>query len=251
LKKVLLIHNIPNPYRIPLFNLLSNKLAELGYHLKIVFGDIGYKRRKWKINLDELEADYEILKNKKISYRSSTKSLFLYNGVIRLIRSEKPDIIILTGFSIATLKVCIYSLFNHKPLIVWSGSIVTKGRKEKPYKRLYRKILLGRISQFVAYGTKAKEYLINLGAKEKNISIAINTTQVDFFRDETKHIRESELINNKGNFIILSIGYITRLKRLDLILKALYRLKDLRQDFEFHIVGMGNIEMNWKDLLRN
>ncbi len=62
-KKILLITNIPNRYRIPLFNELNRQLKERDIKLKVVFGALGYDRRKWKIDMNECHFDYLNLHN--------------------------------------------------------------------------------------------------------------------------------------------------------------------------------------------
>ena len=47
-------------------------------------------------------------------------------------------------------------------------------------------ILVRRAKGFIAYGTKAKEYLSYLGAPEKKIHIAINTVDTHFFNEIAK-----------------------------------------------------------------
>jgi hypothetical protein len=46
MKKIVLITNIPNAYRIPLFNELSKQLLEENKELVVIFAAGGYDRRK-------------------------------------------------------------------------------------------------------------------------------------------------------------------------------------------------------------
>ena len=55
MKKVILITNIPNPYRVPLFNELANRHQSLDLKLKIVFANNTYKRRLFKLNEEETQ----------------------------------------------------------------------------------------------------------------------------------------------------------------------------------------------------
>ena len=106
MKKVLFITNIPNPYRIPLFNEMSRQFLESGIHLKIIFGAEGYKRRYFKIDPAEIKYDFEILKDEAHTFsEDAEKSYFLYKGLGSLMNREKPDAVIVAGFSSATMKV--------------------------------------------------------------------------------------------------------------------------------------------------
>ena len=58
MKKVILITNIPNPYRVPLFNELANRHQSLDLKLKIVFANSTYKRRLFKLNEADFKFEY-------------------------------------------------------------------------------------------------------------------------------------------------------------------------------------------------
>jgi hypothetical protein len=47
---VLLVTNIPTPYRVPLFNELNRQLTKKGLKLKVIFGALGHAQWKWLID---------------------------------------------------------------------------------------------------------------------------------------------------------------------------------------------------------
>ena len=59
MKKILVITNIPNPYRIPLFAELSRQLKVEGMDLKVIFAAMGYKRRQYKIDLEKCGFEFD------------------------------------------------------------------------------------------------------------------------------------------------------------------------------------------------
>lgn len=238
-KKILIITNIPNPYRIPFFNELNRQLQKRGNELLIAFGAIGYKRRKWKFNLkEEAKFNYVFLKSKLISLFSDEKFLFTYGGLFNLINKFQPEIIIVTGFSVATFKLWLLSLIIRIKYVIWSGSINTKGRKDTFLRFVFRKVLIKKASGFIAYGSKAKEYLIKLGAEPEKIFISFNTTDIEYYKSQTEKIK-SNLINENKFKRLLYIGHLTKGKRIDLLLKVALELKKLRNDFIIDIVGDG------------
>lgn len=238
-KRVLIITNIPNPYRIPLFNLLSKELNRLGDKLLVAFGAKGYKRRKWQFNLEtEAQFDYKFLNSKLFRLGSDEKVLFTYGGLYKLIRDYKPDVTVVTGFSPATLKLFFISLIRKINYIIWSGSINTKGRSDSLLRKFYRKLLLRRAASFIAYGTLAKEYLLKLGAEPGKIFISFNTTDIDFYKRETER-KLQNLIRPDEIKHLLYIGHLSRGKRVDLLINIASELKILRNDFIIDIVGDG------------
>src|SRR5436190_9065593 len=104
MKKILVITNIPNPYRIPLFAELNRQLKKEGMELKVVFAAMGYKRRQYKIDLEKCGFDFEVLHSKVFTDEQNSEiTYFSYNGLWDLINREKPYRSIVTGFSFGTV----------------------------------------------------------------------------------------------------------------------------------------------------
>lgn len=236
--KILIITNIPTPYRIPLFNELASQLEKRQLKLKVIFGAMGYSRRKWEIDISACRFDYKILSSKKIQLLDQEKVIFTYDGLFKTIRREHPIVIFSAGFSFATTKLWLRSWLKKTPYIIWSGAINTSDRLNPRFRKIHRKLLIKRAIGFVAYGKKAKEYLISLGAAPEKISIAINTVDIDFFKNEIN--------SNKYNIskypvkCLLYVGNLTKGKRIDLILLVIKELSTHRKDFVLKLVGDGS-----------
>lgn len=246
-EKILLITNIPTPYRIPLFNELKEQLEREGLGLKVIFGALGYPRRKWAVDMSQCKFEYEVLPSKNLRYSDPEKSSFTYSGLYRVISKENPSVIITNAFSIATTKLWLRSWFKKPDYIIWSGAIRRKDRSDSFVRRLQRKILIKRAVGFIAYGTKAKEYLVSLGAQRDKVEIGINTTSTEFYRAETKRIREN-LKDKEKRKHLLYVGYITKRKRLDKLFYVVKSLSIRRQDFVLQLVGSGPEMENLKNL---
>jgi glycosyltransferase involved in cell wall biosynthesis len=236
--KILLITNIPTPYRLPLFNELNGQLENKGLKLKVIFGALGYPRRKWELDMSECQFDYKVLFSKKIGYSDPEKTSFTYSGLYRVISEENPSVIITNAFSIATAKLWLRSfLKGNIRYIIWSGAIKQKYNIDSFLRKLQRKMLIKRAAGFVAYGSKAKEYLISLGADPEKIEIGINTVDTEFYRQETGKMRNLENRNNKKH--ILYIGHLSQRKNVSKVLEGINLLSKSRSDFLLDIVGDG------------
>jgi len=243
LNKVFLITNIPTPYRIPLFNELDKQLEEKGLKLKVIFGSLGYRHRKWEIDLSECKFDFKILPSQCVALFNHEKVLFTYRGLLRLIKKENPKIIISNAFSIATTKIWLYSWFRRIRYIIWSGAIESKKRPDSKLRKIQRKLLIKRAAGFIAYGKKAKEYLINLGASPEGIEIGINTVDHNFFCEKVKKVRAGlDITNNPKN--LLFVGHLIKRKRPNLLLELAEILAKKRRDFILKIVGDGPEKKN-------
>jgi len=239
MKKVILITNIPNPYRIPLFNEMSRQFKDKDVHLKLVFGSAGYKRRFFVIDTSEMKFDYEILKDIGHTFsKDGEKTLFLYKGLTKLMDNENPDAIIVAGFSPATVKVFIRKVIKGTPYIIFSGTIERGKRNQNFVRRFQRRILTKNAASFVAYGNMAKQYLVNSGAPESHVFIGRNTVDTTFFYDKTNELRNQLTLDaSKVHFTYL--GYLVPRKNVMLLLQSVKIVAEKRRDFVLDIIGDG------------
>jgi len=235
---ILIITNIPTPYRIPLFNELSRQVKSEGLKLNVLFGALGYPRRRWKIDMSECKFDYVLLSGKKISYSDPEKNSCTYSGLYRIISEYRPSVIITNGFSIATIKLWWRSLFVKTNYIIWSGAISRRNGSDSFLRRLQRKMLIKRAIGFIAYGTKAKEYLAHLGALPDKVEIGINTVDTRFYAEQKEKLRKNMTYRNSKKHL-LYIGYLSQRKNVLKVLEVVNDLAKERSDFFLDIVGDG------------
>ena len=236
-KKILIVTNIPNQYRIPLFNEVNKQFSDAGLSLKILFGSIGYARRKNKIDMKECRFDYEVLNSSGFDLGDNEKTYFTYAGLRKAIRREQPDAIIVGGYSVVTIRLWLRSFFRKTNYIIWSGSVHRSGYYDSWIRWQVRKLVTHRAAAYIAYGSKAKEYLMDLGASEKKIFISMNTVDTTFFTQRTDEIRASLKPDNKFHFTY--VGFITVRKNLMKLMEAAKLLAARRIDFVIDLVGDG------------
>jgi glycosyltransferase involved in cell wall biosynthesis len=245
--RALLITNIPTPYRIPLFNELNTQLAREGIGFKVVFAALGYPRRKWSIDMAQCAFEWEVLNSGRLPSRDPESAVFTYSGLGRILRAESHLLVIVSGFSLASTRIWLRSFFRRTPYLIWSGAIHGKSHVESKLQRWQRRLLVSQARGFIAYGSRAKEYLISLGAEPARISIAINTVDCDYFRREVGRLRAESAVSD-GLKRILYVGNLETGKRVDHLLKVAQLLGQSRQDFLVEIVGSGSQEEYLKQL---
>lgn len=237
MKKILLITNIPTPYRVPLFNVLAEELKQIGYHFKVIFSGSGYERRKFNIDENSFHFDYHILNGGKYSAGATAeRTLFLYKGLGKQLRKESPDLVIVSGYSPATMRCFLNRIIKGTPYIIWSGS-VSHVRNQSRWRTIQRKLLIRSAAACVAYGSRAKRYLVDMGVPPDKIEIGINTVDTGFFKEETKAFRANQ--NKAKEFTFLYLGYLIPRKNAGRILEAAARLKQRRNGFRVLMVGDG------------
>ncbi len=107
-----------------------------------------------------------------------------------------------------------------------------RGPIAKPFiKYPYRKS-----KKLIAISNDVKCEAIELGIKEDNISVISDGVDTSAFRPMDKRRLRAKL-NLPDSFLILYVGSLFKLKRVDWLIKASSRLS---KDFEFHVVLVGD-----------
>lgn len=239
MKKILIVTNVPNPYRVALFNELNRQLQARGMELHVVFGAEGYTRRLNKTDLRNVTFHHRILDGGVYTSQENTERTFFgYSGLSAVLDELQPYRTIIIGFSAGTLRLFLRSFYKNEQYIIWAGSLKKEGRNDNIARIISRKLMMKRASSFIAYGSKAKEYLVSMGANPEKVSIAMNTSDPAFFLNETDKIREQ---GNTGDGMkhLLYIGYLVRRKNVGLLIDCMAELRKQRNDFILDIVGDG------------
>ncbi|HNP48119.1 MAG TPA: glycosyltransferase family 4 protein, partial [Bacteroidia bacterium] len=238
MKKVIVVTNIPNPYRVPLFNELWRLCNDQHIEFKVIFGAQNYARRKFVLDMNDCLFPYEILDSKKINFGDNEKTVFTYKGLLRSLKKENPDCVIINGFSVGTVRLWWRSWWKKTPFIIWSGTVKSRGGKFSALRVFQRKMLQRRAAAFIAYGQRAKEYLTDLGAKSEKIFIARNTVDTRFFSEQTD-LERKKVAHDILKIHFTYVGFIIRKKNLEQLLKAVSLVASERKDFVLDLIGDG------------
>ena len=248
--RVLLVTNIPTPYRLPLFSELNKAFTEAGITFKVAFGAQGYSRRKWKVNLSECAFDHVVLSSRAIQFGGNVeRTAFSYRGLYGVIKAYAPDVIITPGFSLATMRVFLLSLLGGARYLIWSGSVLQRGRLDSRWRIWQRKMLVKRAMGGIAYGSKAKEYFQSLGMPEDVINIAINTVDTEYYRQAGASLAGAEEAADKK--ILTFIGYLSARKHVHKLLDVIADVSKERSDFVLEVIGDGDELDNLKAYAKN
>ncbi|MBL7949625.1 MAG: glycosyltransferase family 4 protein [Bacteroidota bacterium] len=238
IRKILIVTNIPTPYRIPLFNEVYRQLKVRGIELKVLFGAEGYARRKFRFQAEQCQFPFAFLGSSSVAFGDSEKTMFSYGGIMKAIRAEQADRVVVSGFSLATMRLWWRSWWTRQEYIIWSGAIAHPGRNDSFLRRLQRRLVVSRASGFLAYGTLAKDYLIGLGARPDRVGLAFNTVDTTFFSEETEGLRKS--LTAGPPFHLTYVGYLSARKNVVRVLEVVKKLKESRTDFVLDLVGDGD-----------
>jgi glycosyltransferase involved in cell wall biosynthesis len=219
--KILLITDIISPYRVPVFNALAK---EEGISLSVLALCKNMKGRHWLFPEAKIKFDYHILKNIQLAFLIRPALVINFN-IIKALKMFNPDLIICGGYyQPAYIQALLYACKYKKRILLWTESHQQSISMANPFINTYRRWFLDRCSGFIVPGKKAKDFLISLGRKEKDIYIAPNAVDNDFFIERTKDIRKiKEDIKRKKRLpknLILYVGRIIKEKGVRDLLEA-------------------------------
>jgi len=245
MRKVLLFHNIPAPYRLPLFR----KLSEF-YDLTVVFFQKREKGRLWKIENEELDFSHFFLN--EISFSLFKKNMTINSGISRLIKNISPDLVVALDNEpnlltvLQVLKLCKKRKIH---FLLWTGvfPVYTLGNNfifkigDKIISWIRKKILYPEVQKFIAYGKECLYFLEN-NYRIDHDRISIGTQGYpyeDLIGRQFKYTLEQRKIAHKENTISY-IGYLREKKGIELFLESAVLLKKNNVDSNLLIVGDGH-----------
>ncbi len=237
---ITIVTNIPTPYRTPLFNSIGEKLRAKQVQLKVVFGAEKIGFRNWNTSSEDFKFQHSFLGAKNIGSQNSERTRFLYQGLIRIILREKPNVIIVPGFSVATLKLWILNMLIGTKYVIWAGAITLP---KSPIKRILAKKYIKNAAGYLAYSSLAKQILESLGANN-NIEIAINTVDIGYFISQ-----QIEKIESPTKHLTY-VGNLLPRKNVMAIIRALVLLKTKKINFVLDIVGTGSEQSRLENFVK-
>ena len=240
-KKVLLLTNMITPYRIPLFNAISERG---NFYFKLIALAKREKNREWELSENKIKFDYQILPGWHwfIWGKKKEITIHLNRGVFKALLEYKPDVIITSGYDdLAYWQAFLYCKMFKKKFILWNSTTLLSVGSIKGIRGRLKKIIIRGADKYIAYGTKAKEYLEYFGAEGDKTYISTNTVDMEYFRSKVEEYRNKDgfLKERKQypKYLFLHVGQLIKRKGVLQILKAFECLKD--SEIGLLIVGSG------------
>lgn len=239
---ILIIDSILTPYCVGRYNAINDKMEG---NLFVFFQSFTDINRHWK-KFPPLRFRYEFLKD--IPLRLAGKDIFTFHfnyDLPQKLNRLNPDKIIIVGWdSFASYYSAYWCRLNNKPLILWSGSTTYEPSWRRTIAKPLVRRLIQRCSNFIAYGTRAKDYLESLGAPEKRIQIFYNTVDVGFFEQESHRwkSRSADIkagLGIKTSRVLLFNGQLIERKGIFELLEGFRLYQQRHPDWTLVYLGTG------------
>ena len=253
--RVLLVHNIMAPYRYPLFRALAN---QPGIDLTVWFMSRSARNRRWARATDEdLGFKYEVLPAIEFNYFTRDLFTYIFNYTFPWEFSRRPfDVLISAGWlDFSTQAGFAISKLLHRKFILWSESTPNEPSWRRSVAVPLVKTMVSGADACVAVGTRSKQYLRALGAREPDVFTAYSTVDVELFQRVStaarpdRQRRKTELGIRRGS-VLLYCGQFIERKGLRRLIDAFARIKRQYADVALMLVGYGPLLTDLQDAVK-
>ena len=252
--RVVLLHNFMTPYRVPLF-------AELARRFDFEVWILGDVRaiREWPGEVPQDVFRWRLLPHVSIPTGSRDYRILLNLTLPHMLRRDllgksgrACDALICCGWDTpAAFRSARWARRVGMPFVLWSGSTAGEPNWRRRLSRPMVTKLVRGASSWIAYGTRAKDYLVSLGARGEHVFPAFNTVDLRPF-ERAAAMTESERDTFQAGHgistrhMILYCGQLIERKGLSDLIPAFARVIARGVDATLWIIGSGRGEAKYR-----
>lgn len=221
---LVIVHNILSPYRVPLFNSLSEALN--GDLIVLLSRPTHPRRRQWSIPWDRIAFKYEFLTTKSIRIRE--RELDLTFGTSSALSRWSPRAVVVCGWDLTSSWSALRWSGPHSvATAAWVESGLSTGSVRGPLSNRVRRSFLRRVDQVLVSGDEAASFVRSL-RPDVPISLLRNSVGLD-------GLLELPSLDHRTS--IAFVGELSERKGFDVLLEALPSLLHIAP--KIRIVGNG------------
>lgn len=212
--RVLLLTNVPTPYRLPVFEALAECVD-----LTVCFCQERDPARLWRAGL----------RSERVQYETPTARALVLPGGVEIVWNPGlwarlrwvPFDVYIAGenFSNFPSVLTVWRAARHwkKPFILWSEAIDTAYASGNVVSNTYRRWLYQRTDAFIAYGQRSKAYLVRRGAAPDRVILGLQVIPSEQLPPPA--VSKAEL-GLAGKRVVLYVGYFVSRKGLHHLIQA-------------------------------
>ena len=229
MKRVVIITNIPAPYRVELFDYLQKHTEE--YEIHIVYASRNEDNRSWAIDETKMGNSHFLDSYTiKIPRRYDTKYIHISKGVAKLLDELRPNLVVGSEYNPTILQAVHYCSRKKIPYVSWTDGTLHSERNIGRLQKKFRHYVISHGAAYLASSTRSREAQIAYGARAEKCFVSLLTVDVDQYRVEPENRQANRL---------LCVGSLIERKGIDLLLRA---LNGMEEPWELALAGGGSEE---------
>ena len=251
--RVVILTEIMSPYRVPVFNILSE---DPNIELDVLFFAEAESRREWRISKKNINFNHKVIKGIIIGRSLHDDPIsFNYLAIIELIKG-RYDTIIVGGYHHPTNWFAfIYACITRKRLVLYSETTLENIRSKNLVKEQLKRLFVKHSTAFFVPGTPQRRYLVSLGAKQHNIKIAPNAVDTELFKKATQVFKGSKeeakkKLGIRGD-VLLYVGSMIDAKGVQDLIRAFSSINKNRPNTNLVLVGEGPDRKKYESICRD
>jgi glycosyltransferase involved in cell wall biosynthesis len=196
--------------------------------------------------------DYIILSNFKgeLNNIKIFSAIYWQKGAVSLFFKKYDKYIVLGEYyCISTWCILFLCRFSRKKIYLWSHGWYGN---ENFIKKVIKKVFFNLSDGLFLYGNHAKKLMVKEGFKSKNLHVVNNSLNYDEQLIVRKKLQSSNIYSLyfKNDFpVIIFIGRLTKVKKLEQLISAVRILKERDVDVNLVFIGTGTEDVNLKCIL--
>jgi glycosyltransferase involved in cell wall biosynthesis len=237
--RVAVLYPAPAPYREKLF-LEFSRQRDIDLCVYYCASSLSY--RDWKF----ISEDYQ---SKVLPGREYGEGVLVNPGIVNILRKERPDIMVVWGWSFPTAIIALIEAYFLKiPTVVFSDTGMAYKEYSKTVDKTLKKIkiFLTKFPQaFIVQGKLSRDFLLHLGVPIDRINVLpINSVDTHYLYSQSLLVRQDanqikEQMGIRGKRVIIFIGNLEPRKGFPILLEAFNFLRQEAPDLALLAVGEG------------
>ncbi len=256
MRKLTIITDVPTPYRIYTFNLLSEKLKIENIGFEVYFLGETAAHRYWEIDKSTFKFNYIISRGIKFVFTNRT---FYFNvDIIKIcFKSHIDTLIVGGGWSQPTIILLLFlSKFKKWRVFFWLELNESALFFNNPIINYLRKTIINLTSNYLLPGNRALLYLKKLNKRSFNHIFFPNVIDENFYTMSNHCIRNNKIESSLNKFGIRQVIWPARLNEREKgIIKFLSiiseKLLNCNEEIKIIIVGEGPDREVISEFLKN
>jgi glycosyltransferase involved in cell wall biosynthesis len=231
---IIILNNQIMPYRIPLFEELSQLNL---YNLTVLYCSQRATDRKWSLSNYTPNFNYKILHNLSIklpkpSYQDEWRFIRFNPTLFLNLFRKHPHVIIAYEFSVPSIIALLYCMITGCKLVIWSEMTAHTDSQLSRGQELTRKIIIPRADGFIGTSYATCENFRRRAIDESRITLAPQTYVANQFK----------AIHPKNNHppTIIYAGYLSERKGVDHLMSAFVKVIEQIPTAHLILIGEGH-----------